>query len=92
MSLQWEPEWIEEIIEEEGIRVKVLKDKKTNLYACPICGLGDHASYFFTVKDLILHIRAHTEGYQKHLVKPKSHYEFLHTRLEKRESIEVEEE
>ena len=59
MSLQWEPEWEEVIVEESGIRLKVLRDKVTGLLACPICGLGEDASYFFTARDLIIHMLAH---------------------------------
>ncbi len=79
MSLQWEPEWEEVIIEDHGIKLKVLRDKKTLLYACPICGLGDGASFFFNTKDLILHIAAHADRYEKYTVKPKSQFEILHS-------------
>ena len=59
MSLQWEPEWEEIIIEEAGIKLKVLRDKVTGLLACPICGMGEDASYFFTPRDLIVHLLSH---------------------------------
>ncbi len=66
MSLQWEPQWEEVLIEYHGIRLKVLRDKVTGLYACPICGTGDHATYIFTPKDLVYHIYAHAKQAEKH--------------------------
>ncbi len=59
MALQWQAVWEEVVIEEYGIKLKVYRDKVTGLYACPICGLHDKASYFFTVKDLLTHIASH---------------------------------
>ncbi len=59
MALQWEAKWEDVIVEEYGIRLRVKRDRVTGLYACPICGIGDHASYFFTVKDLLVHIASH---------------------------------
>ena len=61
MSLQWEPEWEDVIVEESGIRLKVPRDKVTGLYACPICGFGEDASYFFTIEDLVKHTLTHAK-------------------------------
>jgi hypothetical protein len=61
LSLQWEPQWEEVVVERSGIKLKVPRDKVTGLYACPICGFGEDASYFFTVDDLIRHILTHAK-------------------------------
>ena len=55
-----EGEWKEVIVEYEGMRVRAYINEKTKLYACPVCGLGDKASYFFSKRDLLQHIVAHT--------------------------------
>ncbi len=47
------------MVEEAGIRLKVRRDRVTGLYACPVCGKNEDATYFFTVKDLIKHILVH---------------------------------
>ncbi len=59
MALQWEPVWEDVILEEHGIRLKVKRDRETGLIVCPICGLGEKASYFFTLRDLVEHITMH---------------------------------
>ncbi|ABM81088.1 hypothetical protein [Hyperthermus butylicus] len=61
MSLQWEPQWEETIIEVYGVRLKVPRDRVTGLYACPICGFGVDATYFFSEKDLVIHILNHAK-------------------------------
>ncbi len=68
MSLQWEPQWEETKVEYKGIRLIVLVDRVTGLYACPICGVGDRATYTFTVKDLVLHMYAHTRKSEKVII------------------------
>ena len=65
MSLQWDPQWEEVVVDVEGIRVKVLRDRVTGLIACPICGTGEKASYFFSPRDLVNHLFAHTMKAQK---------------------------
>ncbi len=67
-----------------------MRDKKTGLYACPICGVGDNASFFFNIKDLILHIAAHVEGYERQMIKPKSQFETLHSVARREEESEEE--
>ena len=58
MALQWEPQWEDVIIEVEGVRLKVKRDRVTGLYMCPIC--GEHKpTYFFTERDLVDHIIMH---------------------------------
>ncbi|RUM47351.1 MAG: hypothetical protein DSY37_02900 [Hyperthermus sp.] len=66
MSLQWEPEWVEEVLEYSGVRIRVFRDKATGLIACPVCGLGDNASYFFMPRDLLEHLRAHARRADKY--------------------------
>jgi hypothetical protein len=66
VSLQWEPEWEETVVEYSGMRLRVLRDKVTGLYACPICGTGDRATYLFTPKDLVYHIYAHARKTERH--------------------------
>ncbi|KSW12319.1 hypothetical protein CF15_06130 [Pyrodictium occultum] len=60
MSLQWDPKWEEVVVEVDGVRVKALRDRVTMLLACPICGTGDKASYFFSPRDLVNHLFSHT--------------------------------
>jgi len=66
MSLQWETEWEETLVAYSGIRLRVLRDRNTGLYACPVCGTGDKATYVFTAKDLIYHLYAHAKRVEKH--------------------------
>ena len=68
MALQWTPTWEEVVIESHGIRLRVKRDKETKLLACPICGEGDNAIYFFSVEDLIRHILSHTKRIERHQV------------------------
>ncbi len=58
MALQWEPQWEDVIIEVDGVRLKVKRDKVTGLYMCPVCGTKK-PTYFFTANDLIEHIIMH---------------------------------
>ncbi len=55
-----EGEWKETVVEYRGMKIKAYVNEKTGLYACPICGLGERASYFFSERDLLQHIIAHT--------------------------------
>lgn len=66
MSLQWEPQWVDETVEYAGMRLRVKRDKVTGLYACPVCGLGDNATYLLTVKDLFYHIYAHARRAERY--------------------------
>jgi hypothetical protein len=59
LSLQWEPKWEETEIEVDGVKLKVPRDASTKLYACPICGLSEGSSYFFSERDLVYHIISH---------------------------------
>ena len=62
MALQWEQEWVDVEIVYEGIKLRVKQDRKTRLYACPICGYEEHASLFYTVEDLLHHLLSHVSG------------------------------
>ncbi len=68
MSLQWEPAWKTIIIEVDGIKLKVQKDEVTGLLACPICGLGEKATYFFSERDLIKHMISHKSRQSRHYI------------------------
>ncbi len=77
MALTWEPRWEPIEIEYAGIKIRTCRDKITGMIACPICinaareclGYGDKAprykdveySFFFTERDLIIHIKNHFE-------------------------------
>ncbi|MET1102185.1 MAG: hypothetical protein ABWW69_06915 [Pyrodictiaceae archaeon] len=74
MSLQWEPQWEEILVEAYGIRLRVYRDKITKLYACPVCGITGSTTYFFNIEDLIEHIIAHSEGHMKARVRVKAHH------------------
>jgi len=62
LALQWEQEWVDVEVVYKGIRLRVKQDKKTKLYACPICGYEEHASFFHTVEDLLHHLLSHVLG------------------------------
>ncbi len=72
MAYTWEPRWEPLKIEANGIVIHTCRDKVTKMIACPICihaaskclGKGpmpsnykDKNVFFFTVDDLITHIR-----------------------------------
>ncbi len=66
MSLRWTPKWVIRKIKLDEAEVEVCFDETTKLYACPICvpqcrsgGLSNEGSYFFSVDDLIEHLKAH---------------------------------
>ena len=61
MALSWEYSWKEVIVEYHGSRMKALRDEKTGLLACPICGLKDKSTFFYTARDLFNHVIAHVE-------------------------------
>jgi len=65
LSLQWDADWVEVIVEYKGVRVKALQERNTKLYACPICGTGDHATYLFSPKDLVYHLYSHAKRAEK---------------------------
>lgn len=75
MSLTWERDWVEVVVEYRGSRIKAYRDRSSGLLACPICGLQDRASYFFSVDDLFNHIIAHVEerwrSEQEEMVEPE---------------------
>ena len=71
MAYTWEPRWEPVKIESHGIVIRTCRDRVTGMMACPIClnaastclgedgktsGKGEHL-FFFTVDDLIIHIR-----------------------------------
>lgn len=62
MALQWEQEWVDVEVVYKGIKLRVKQDKETKLYACPICGYEEHASFFHTVEDLLHHLLSHVAG------------------------------
>ncbi len=72
MAYTWEPRWEPVTLESHGIVIKTCRDRVTKMIACPICihaastclgqdkGLSESKSstmFFFTVEDLIIHIR-----------------------------------
>ena len=84
MGYGWEPKWIrKKIVISEGIEIETCYDAVTGLYLCPICvnvskvcpsyteyssAIPEKATYFFSIDDLLHHIKAHTKidkaGYQ----------------------------
>ncbi|RLG87936.1 MAG: hypothetical protein DRO15_03970 [Thermoprotei archaeon] len=74
MVFRWNPKWSRRKFIYEGMEIETCVDLITGLILCPICtdidnvcpeGKGDtqvvpeKAAYFFTVQDLIEHIKAH---------------------------------
>ncbi|MEM4481659.1 MAG: hypothetical protein QXK88_00750 [Desulfurococcaceae archaeon] len=85
MAYTWEPRWELFEVDHEGIRFRTCRDKITGLISCPICAhaaskcLGEtppvnykyENSFFYSVEDLIEHIK----GY--HLFEQKKRVEKL---------------
>ncbi|ACL10484.1 hypothetical protein DKAM_0155 [Desulfurococcus amylolyticus 1221n] len=82
MAYTWEPKWEPFEINVDGIVVKTCRDRYTGLIACPICihavssCLGGKPpenyqfenSYFFTVDDLISHLKTyHVRGWHRRI-------------------------
>jgi len=69
LAIVWEPVWEVVVIEHEGMRIRVLKDRETGLLACPICmhemrskrksKFEDVGRFFFDVPSLINHLATH---------------------------------
>ncbi len=84
MSLTWEPRWVRVKISYAGMTVETCKDKVTGLLLCPICVdidkvcpegkeisvLSEDMAVFYTVEDLLHHLRAHTLKYFSRRIKP----------------------
>lgn len=84
MAYTWEPKWEPFIARSSGIEIKTCRDRITGIIACPICihaastCLGEKKpmsynyenSYFYTVDDLINHLKNyHLGGLKKRLEK-----------------------
>ena len=73
MSLTWEPKWVRVKVSFAGVEIETCKDIVTNLILCPLCSdinrvcpegretniIEEGMVTFFTVEDLINHIRTH---------------------------------
>ncbi len=73
VALFWEPKWVRKKIYYEGIEIVTCQDKVTKSYLCPICVdidevcpegketnvLDENMLTFFTLEDLIRHMRTH---------------------------------
>ncbi|UXD22413.1 hypothetical protein IPA_04490 [Ignicoccus pacificus DSM 13166] len=60
MSVVWRPSWKIVTVNYHGIRIRVLFDEKTKLYACPLCFKGtQEGSFYFDVDSLIQHMVSH---------------------------------
>ena len=75
MAFRWTPQWSRKKFRYEGMEIETCIDITTGLILCPICVDIDNicpkgrkslqispekAIYFFTVQDLIEHMKAHT--------------------------------
>ncbi len=83
MSLSWEPRWVRVKLEYAGIRIETCKDLVTGMILCPICAdiericpEGKETNItevgtptFFTVIDLINHMRTHGTEHYDHRIK-----------------------
>lgn len=86
MAYTWEPKWESYIVKADGIELKTCRDRITGLIACPICihaastCYGDQKpskyeyenSFFYTVEDLINHIKNYHLGRLKEGIKKLS--------------------
>ena len=73
MTLFWEPKWVRVKVKYEGIEVITCQDRTTKAYLCPLCTdiskvcpegretnvVSEDMVIFFTVEDLINHLRTH---------------------------------
>ncbi|MCD6085249.1 MAG: hypothetical protein J7J20_06910 [Desulfurococcales archaeon] len=76
MSLFWEPRWVRVKVSYEGVTIITCQDLVSKLYICPLCTdidricpegretniLVDDIVAFFSVGDLISHLRTHAHA------------------------------
>ncbi len=78
LSYHWEPRWVRRKFEIDGITIETCVDLATGMIVCPACvdvdSLCPHEdkptsviprgspSFFFSVTDLLRHMRAHRES------------------------------
>jgi len=76
VALTWEPRWEPVVVEYAGMKIRTCRDRITGMIACPICidaaseclGLKPSSvgrkdieyTFFFTERDLFLHIKNHS--------------------------------
>ena len=74
MSLFWEPRWVRVKVGYKGVTIVTCQDMVSKLYVCPLCSdierlcpegretniIADDIMTFFSVEDLINHLRTHT--------------------------------
>ncbi len=89
MALSWEPRWVRVKVKCGGIEVTTCKDLSTNLLLCPLCvdinkvcpeGKETNISVedvptFFTVEDLINHMKTHGSHRYSKKIKPVKGFE-----------------
>ncbi len=84
MSLFWEPRWVRVKVSRDGVTIITCQDLVSKLYVCPLCSdidricpegretniLVDSMNTFFSVEDLINHLRmhAHTQSLRRKLI------------------------
>jgi len=62
MAIVWRPSWEVVTIDYHGIKIRVLKDRVTRLYACPLCFRPpQEGTFFFDIPSLVEHIMSHTK-------------------------------
>jgi len=86
LSLTWEPQWERVKVSYAGMTVVTCRDRVTGLLLCPICSdidricpegkvisvLSEDMVVFYTVEDLLHHLRSHgSKLFSKRIRPPK---------------------
>ncbi|HDN75909.1 MAG TPA: hypothetical protein ENG05_02135 [Acidilobales archaeon] len=85
MTFFWEPRWVRKKIIYEGIEIYTCQDMVTKMYICPICSdidkvcpegrtssiVSEDMVTFFTIEDLINHLRTHGLDIEAKKIKAK---------------------
>ena len=91
MAYRWEPRWIRKRFEVDGVVIETCVDTTTGMIVCPICVDVEslcpyedkpsialprgNPTYFFSINDLLLHIKAHRESLWKKRVEEEEEAE-----------------
>ncbi len=102
MSYSWEPQWIRRKFKiSEGLEIETCYDSSTGLLLCPLCVdvskicpsyteptsiIPENVPYFFSIEDVIYHMKTHSR------VESKKLYVEIEEEEEETEEEKVEEE
>jgi len=88
VSLFWEPRWVRVKVSYKGVNIVTCQDMVSKLYICPLCSdverlcpegretniIIEDATTFFTIEDLINHLRTHaySQTLKRKLISPRA--------------------